>query len=192
MLIRARINHRNNSERGKKFRQVITPLTMIVIASDKTGNNRLDKAIARAKENDTPENNGEFLLASMDFYNKSQPTNKYNVAKKEDRTDADGIVHDSKTEMTRWQVLQMLQKSGKITQLERQVSFVLQEKFFYHGEIMQPIRYIADFMYLNISFREKITNYWIVEDSKGVRTSEYKIKKKLFLKQNPHYYFFEV
>jgi len=161
---------------------------MIVIQNGQTGNKKLDKAIEKSQ--------AKILkfgpITVNDYLLPEEKTNKYHVAEKEDRTDINGTVFDSKTEMDRWAVLQILQKTGKINQLERQVKFVLQEKFFHHGQMFQPITYIADFMYLNISFREDIKTYWVVEDSKGVKTAEYKVKKKLFLKKYLHYYFFEV
>jgi hypothetical protein len=45
------------------------------------------------------------------------------VAPKADRTDIDGVTHDSKSEMVRWKSLQILERTGSIRKLERQVPY---------------------------------------------------------------------
>ena len=81
---------------------------------------------------------------------------------------------DSIREMARYQELQLMERAGKIQGLQRQVAFELipkqyddNGKFLYHG-----ITYIADFTYWK-------DGVYIVEDSKGFKTKEYMIKKKL-------------
>ena len=83
-------------------------------------------------------------------------------------------VFDSKKEYKRWLFLKEREKNGEISNLERQVMYQLMPrltdengKFKYH-----PIRYYADFRYTE---NGKV----VVEDSKGMKTPEYKIKKKL-------------
>lgn len=83
----------------------------------------------------------------------------------------DGIKHDSKKEAERWMELQMLQRTGEIANLRRQVPFELIPK--QAGE--RACNYIADFVYLDKAGKT------IVEDAKGVKTDVYKIKKKLML-----------
>jgi hypothetical protein len=110
--------------------------------------------------------------------------NKYNVGAKEKRT-YNGIVFDSIKEMNRYKDLLLLQSANKITGLERQPKFVLQEPFVYGQGKQRAIIYIADFKY-----HDKIKGMEIVEDVKAVNkkgkiitTEVYRIKKKLLLKK---------
>lgn len=84
---------------------------------------------------------------------------------------------DSKKEAERFDELVLLLKAGKIEKLALQVPFTLQEGFTNaDGQKVRPIKYIADFVYLEHGLIDK----WIVEDVKGFKTSEYRLKKKLF------------
>ena len=84
----------------------------------------------------------------------------------------DGMKFDSQKEYSRWCELQLLERSGKIKELHRQVKFELIPK--QDGE--RSCSYIADFVY-----REN--GMLIVEDAKGKNTEVYKIKKKLMLQR---------
>ena len=103
-------------------------------------------------------------------------------------TIVDGLRFDSKREAARWQQLKLLQRAGKITELERQVVFELAPSVKYSDKRpTRPIRYIADFAYLAvveaptvIAPSGKVFRY-TVEDSKGMRTPVYKIKRHLML-----------
>lgn len=101
--------------------------------------------------------------------------NKFKRAEKKDRT-YNGIVFDSKKEMLRYKELLILEKSGAISDLKRQVKFELQPGFRRNGVTIKPINYVADFTYLNNN-----EGIWIAEDVKGFRTKEYILKKKMFL-----------
>lgn len=103
----------------------------------------------------------------------------------------DGIIFDSKKESQRYTELKLLEKAGKITGLERQREFVLipaqrettneiytkgpNKGKFKPGKLVErKCSYIADFV------------YWdgynlVVEDTKGMRTKDYIIKRKLML-----------
>lgn len=95
---------------------------------------------------------------------------KYNNKK----TIVDNIKFDSKSEANRYIELKMLEKARKISDLELQPKFILQEKYINNkGEKIRAITYKADFCYLE-------GNKIVVEDVKGVETKEFKIKKKLF------------
>ena len=83
---------------------------------------------------------------------------------------SDGILHDSIKEANRWCELNLLLRAGKIQDLQRQVKFALIPK--QDGE--RAVFYIADFVYTENG--EKV-----VEDVKGMRTKEYKLKKKMML-----------
>ena len=92
------------------------------------------------------------------------------------KTIIDGIVFDSAKEARRYQELVLLQRAGKISDLQRQVPFVLiPAQVDENGKVIErPVRYVADFAY-----SEK--GVYTVEDTKGVRTKEYIIKRKLLL-----------
>ena len=92
------------------------------------------------------------------------------------RAEADGIVFHSKAERDRYLELKFLERMGVITELDLQPKFKLMDSFKYKEKTYQAMNYIADFRY-----KEVETGIWIVEDVKGVRTSEYNIKMKLFL-----------
>ena len=82
-----------------------------------------------------------------------------------------GSVYDSAKEAKRAAELELLQRAGKIRNLRRQVKFTLQEGFSYEGRKIRAIEYIADFVYE--------ADGLIIEDVKGYRTPEYKIKAKM-------------
>ena len=82
----------------------------------------------------------------------------------------DGQVFDSVTEYHRWGCLRLLERAGKISNLQRQVKFELVPK--QNGE--RAVHYIADFTYYE-------DGQYVVEDSKGYKTDVYKLKKKLML-----------
>lgn len=100
--------------------------------------------------------------------------------------------YDSEKELKRWQQLKLLEKSGAITELGRQVNFVLQVGFEYQGEKIRPITYTADFVYKNV-----MTGKFIVEDVKGysvqngkhIKTKEFDIKWKMMKFLHPDYDF---
>ena len=103
------------------------------------------------------------------------------------KTEYKGVVYDSKWEAEKAYELDMLQRAGKIKNLQRQVRFILQDGFVNNkGEKIRPISYIADFVY------EK-DDKKIVMDTKSpaTRTAEYRIKKKLFEYRYKDYIFLE-
>ena len=88
----------------------------------------------------------------------------------------DNITFDSQVEGRRYLELKMLLKAKKISNLQMQPRFELQEKFTDNkGVNHRAITYVADF-----SYTDK-TGTPIVEDVKGMQTAVYKLKKKLFL-----------
>ncbi|MEE1050200.1 MAG: DUF1064 domain-containing protein [Clostridia bacterium] len=101
----------------------------------------------------------------MYYYNKN---NKYSNTK----ITIDGVTYDSKKEARRHRELLLLERAGKITNLERQVKFELIPK--QDGE--RACTYVADFVYTNVDTGERV-----VEDTKGFKTEVYRIKKKLML-----------
>lgn len=101
--------------------------------------------------------------------------NKYRNRK----TVLDGIEFDSAKEARRYAELLLLQKAGEIYDLKRQVPFVLipAQKDEKTGRLLErEAKYIADFTYRSCK-NGRIT----VEDTKGFRTKDYILKRKLML-----------
>lgn len=78
--------------------------------------------------------------------------------------------HASRKEARRAAELALLQKIGAISDLEEQVKYELIPK--QEGE--RAVHYIADFQYLE-------NGQLVTEDSKGFRTRDYVLKRKLML-----------
>lgn len=101
------------------------------------------------------------------------------------KTTVDGIEFDSKKEAKRWGELQVLLKAGRITEIERQVMFELAPsvKFSTSPRATPTLRYVADFVYFEHYGNAGETKLWrsVVEDAKGFRTADYKIKRHLML-----------
>ncbi|WP_373325659.1 DUF1064 domain-containing protein [Sporomusa paucivorans] len=101
------------------------------------------------------------------------------------RTIVDGIPFDSKKEAVKYQELKLLKMAGEIVELELQPEFVLQEAYIRHGKPIKAIVYRAD-------FRAKYKDgRVVVMDTKGFRTKEYLLKKKLLLARYPDIEFVE-
>ena len=111
---------------------------------------------------------------------------KYNSRK----TLIDGITFDSRKEAARYRELMLLQRAGQISNLRLQVRFeLIPAQYAVTGEVYskgprkgRPKRgkcienavvYVADFVYTE-------NGRTIVEDTKGMRTKDYIIKRKLF------------
>ena len=94
------------------------------------------------------------------------------------KTVFNGEVFDSLKEANRYRELLILQGTGKIKDLNRQVKFTLlpSQKDTNGKTIERPINYYADFVYTDTA-----TGKQVVEDVKGIRTAEYIIKRKLML-----------
>ena len=113
-----------------------------------------------------------------------RPTNKYHSK----TVSVQGEVFDSKKEARRYLELQQLEKAGLISKLERQKKFVLVPAMYEESTrgprggikkgklIEREVAYYADFVYF-----DEISKQFVIEDTKGVRTKEYIIKRKLML-----------
>lgn len=105
----------------------------------------------------------------------------------------DGEVFDSKREARRYQELKLLERCGAIYNLKRQVTYELipaqrekSTRVYTKGRkkgqpiegkvIEKAVTYIADFVY-----KDNVAGKEIVEDTKGMRTRDYIIKRKLML-----------
>ncbi|WP_241019128.1 DUF1064 domain-containing protein [Paraburkholderia sp. Tr-20389] len=84
-----------------------------------------------------------------------------------------GIKFDSLKERARWIELVDKLARGEISDLQRQVPFVLAEAALVDGKRKRARAYIADFVYISSSGRR------VVEDVKGFRTTVYELKKHL-------------
>ncbi len=93
------------------------------------------------------------------------------------RTVIDGITFDSKKEANYYCKLKLLVAGKVVKDFERQVEFVLQEKFTHNKKVYRPIKYLADFVVNYVDGHKEIV------DVKGFRTKDYNIKKKMLLKQ---------
>lgn len=110
--------------------------------------------------------------------------NKYNNKKVE----VNGIVFDSKREAKRYSELLLLEQVGAISNLQRQVKYVLipaqrepdtvgARGGIHKGKVIEKeCAYYADFVYF-----DRETQEIVVEDTKGMKTTEYTIKRKLML-----------
>lgn len=131
------------------------------------------------------------------LFNRQSKRSKYgNVP-----TEVNGIKFDSQKEANRYKVLLAALQSGSITDLRLQQDFTLQEAYTTPtGKRIRAIRYRADFTYklgegyalpMDASTQEVVewfktmhkpgVNQLVIEDvkSKGTKTKEYEIKKKL-------------
>ena len=85
--------------------------------------------------------------------------------------------YDSRKEHRRANELRLMQRAGLITNLREQVSYeLIPEQRGADGKVLErACNYIADFVYTD---KEGNT---VVEDTKGMRTDVYRIKRKLML-----------
>lgn len=88
-----------------------------------------------------------------------------------------GETYDSVKEADRHATLKLLERAGEISNLQRQVKFELlpAQKDNRTGKLIErAVSYVADFTYYDEDF-------FIVEDVKGFKTPEYKLKRKMML-----------
>ena len=103
------------------------------------------------------------------------------------KTTLDGISFDSRKEANRYAELRILEKAGLIQNLQMQVKYVFIPEQretdtlgarggVHKGRLIEKeCAYIADFVY-------EEDGKTVVEDTKGFRTKDYIIKRKLMLK----------
>lgn len=110
------------------------------------------------------------------FLNFGAKKNKYHNIK----IHTDDGVFDSNREYRRWRELKRQQEEGEISDLQKQVDFQLiptQKRVnpLMNGQKTErSVKYRADFVYMKNG--EKV-----VEDTKGMKTPDYVIKRKLML-----------
>lgn len=103
------------------------------------------------------------IMTIEEFNNLPKKKNKFGAKK----TEVDGYLFASKHEAERYSQLKLLERSGEIWDIQCQVSYPC----MVNG--VKVCVYIADFVY------KDSTGKTVVEDAKGFRTKEYRIKKKL-------------
>jgi hypothetical protein len=94
------------------------------------------------------------------------------------KTTIDGIVFASRREGSRYEMLKLLQRAGKVLKFELQPEFVLQPGYRRNGRWVRPIKYRADF---KIWWRDGRITIEDVKPASAYRTEKYRIKKKLLL-----------
>lgn len=112
---------------------------------------------------------------------------KYNATK----VTIDGHTFDSKHEANRYLELKLLERAGTIADLRLQVEFELipnqystEERYGKNGKQLKDKQvllerkccYVADFVYV-----DNKTGKTVVEDTKGFKTADYILKRKMLL-----------
>lgn len=101
-----------------------------------------------------------------------------------------GETFDSKKEANRWCELRLLERAGKIEDLQRQVKFELLPAQYRivatpKGQkkqcVERAVHYIADFVYKEQLVQDGDFCVTVVEDTKGFRTADYILKRKMLL-----------
>ena len=122
-------------------------------------------------------------MTVKEFKEMFQPESKYHSKK----ITVGGETFDSTKEYRRFCELKLLQRAGKISDLQRQVEFVLiptqrePDVIGPRGGVKKGLllekecTYYADFVYFNDKGEK------VVEDTKGEKTEAYNIKRKLML-----------
>lgn len=86
-----------------------------------------------------------------------------------------GITFDSRKEANRYRELVLLARAGRIQELDCQVKFELIPAQRIDGRVVErACNYVADFVYTQDGKK-------VVEDTKGFKTKDYIIKRKLML-----------
>lgn len=116
------------------------------------------------------------------------------------KTTIDGIVFDSKMESKKYEDLKEQLAKGLIKNFELQPEFLLQDKYIIvdgqviegshpdfnklkrktKAETIRAIKYRGDFLVTNLDDTQEVI------DTKGQSTTEFEIKKKLFMFKYPH------
>lgn len=130
---------------------------------------------------------GSIFLTARDFEalfdKKAHKKSKYNA----ERVEVRGEQFDSSIEGRRYAALLLMERSGEICELRRQVPYELipaqrepdtvgPRGGVRHGKCIER----AVFYYADFTYRTK-DGALVVEDTKGVRTADYVIKRKLML-----------
>ena len=117
------------------------------------------------------------MKISKETYNKllnNSITTKQNKYKNK-KVEYDGIKFDSQKEKSYYIKYKLMEKSGEIYDLRRQVPFELLQTFRLGDKTYRKTKYIADF-----KFYYKSGKFHVIDvKSKATRTQVYQLKKKL-------------
>lgn len=89
------------------------------------------------------------------------------------KVNLDGYKFDSKMEADRYRYLKNCKANGDIKDFVIHPKFILQPSFVYNGKRISPITYTSDFKVYHNDGTVSI------EDVKGTKTNEFKIKEKM-------------
>lgn len=95
------------------------------------------------------------------------------------KIEIDGLVFDSQAEARYYTYLSDLMQKGVVTAIIPQPRYLLQESFRKNGILFRKIEYVADFAVQYEDGRSEVV------DVKGMETTDFKIKRKLFEKKYP-------
>lgn len=141
--------------------------------------NELLEGVEWMGEHPSGKDRGEMTLDEYHTWLQNQKAKKPSKFKNEKTTEGDDT-YDSKAEARRGRELRLMEQAGDISALELQPVYVLQEGFRDStGTWHHPITYRADFQYRD-------HGRLVVEDVKGFRTPEFRIKEKLFRHRYPN------
>ncbi|MEK5139088.1 DUF1064 domain-containing protein [Priestia sp. FSL W8-0001] len=98
---------------------------------------------------------------------------------KNKKIEIDGLVFDSQAEARYYTYLSDLMQKGVVTAIIPQPRYLLQESFRKNGILFRKIEYVADFAVQYEDGRSEVV------DVKGMETTDFKIKRKLFEKKYP-------
>lgn len=98
---------------------------------------------------------------------------------KNKKIEIDGLVFDSQAEARYYTYLSDLMQKGVVTAIIPQPRYLLQESFRKNGILFRKIEYVADFAVQYEDGRNEVV------DVKGMETTDFKIKRKLFEKKYP-------
>jgi Protein of unknown function (DUF1064) len=98
---------------------------------------------------------------------------------KNKKIEIDGLVFDSQAEARYYTYLSDLMQKGVVTKIVPQPRYLLQESFRKNGILFRKIEYVADFAVQYEDGRSEVV------DVKGMETTDFKIKRKLFEKKYP-------
>ena len=108
----------------------------------------------------------QFLSKSIDY-----KQNKY----KNKKVVYDGIKFDSIKEKRAYTMYKLMEQTGEIKELQRQVEYILLEPFVLNDKKYRKTSYICDFTY-----KDKEDKLHVIDvKSEATKTQVYKLKKKL-------------
>ena len=102
------------------------------------------------------------------------------------KTQVNGITFSSRLEADRYEQLLLLEKAGEIAELKLQPELQIMEGWIdpETGEKHRSRFYVGDFKYLDVR-----SHLYMIEDTKGVETAEFRLKWEYVQSEYPQYVF---